>query len=90
MKTTYEVYRPIVSGAERISTGRTQSRHRTPEAADAAIRRANQRLRRQPGQATSWLDLDVRARDGQHSRRLTDSETERITQARADDLREAR
>ena len=87
--TTYEVYQPTVSGPERIMTGSALSRHRTPEAAQRAIRCANRRLQRQPGQANSWLDYHVRARDGAtgHARALTPSEQDQLAQLDFDDFR---
>jgi hypothetical protein len=75
---TYEVYQPTVCGRERIMTGSALSRHRTPEAAQAMIDRDNRRLRRQPGQANSWLDYQIRAIAGGHPRELNDGERERI------------
>ena len=41
------------------NSGRVISRHRTVEAAEDAIDRANAKLRRQPGQFASWYDWHI-------------------------------
>lgn len=42
-----------------VNSGRTISRHRTVEAAAAAIDRANRQLRHQPGMSQSWYDWHI-------------------------------
>lgn len=49
-----------------INSGRTISQHRTREAAERYIQRANRSLRLQVGQANSWYDWHiVEVKDGE-------------------------
>ena len=62
----YEVFAPTVRHQpDWLLYGTTISRHRTREAAQAAIDRANRRLRAQGSHMrNSWLDLAIRVRKG--------------------------
>jgi hypothetical protein len=61
MKNSYYVIQPIMSldQPDWAESATIISRHRSQAAADLKIARATARLRRQPGQAQSWLDWHV-------------------------------
>lgn len=55
----YEVKMPYSADSSRTGAGAVISRHRTAEAAYAAIDRENRQVRRRAGQSTSWVDRYV-------------------------------
>lgn len=61
MPTTYAVIQPTLNQSDPawVNSGPTISRHRSIEAAQATIDKANRQLRAQPGQQNSWVDWHV-------------------------------
>lgn len=85
MATMYVVYQPNMSGPDALQSGETISRHRTVKAMVASERRAQRRIRRQPGGQNSWHDYHYAAEDDGPSgdrRELTDAEHEQARRAK--------